>query len=517
MQNERFGERGNCVEKRLLSTISAVAVVTLSAKILGFIREAVQASQFGTDSLTDLYTSAGNATTYLFTTAAYALCVAAVPILTKKIASDRAEGFRAAGNLLCIVFCFSVLLTAVGLLIPWSPLFAGPLDPESHGTLLLFTKIFMLSLPVISSTYLILAVLLSMEHYLIQGSLSLPYNLLLILFLLFAGRQYGLTGFACAVSGAWLLQLGVTLPLLKKERFRLRLSFDLRQPYVASFFRTAGVTVVTTAVYMFCYLTDARFAYGGGAGTATAYYYADKLFTPLATTLVYSISTVLFPKLNLYYMKSRENYRSYVWDITERSVMLILPLSILFSVFATPMVRVLFETGNFDRASTMQTGGILAAYSLGMMGFGLLDLLGKAYFTMQRVIAPFLTSLGVIVLNLGCNFAFSGMEGGFGFAWSTSLTLTLGAILLAAAFFRGSPCWRPGLLRILKAAAAAAVTGAALHFISPYFISLQDERLLLAFKCALLGIAGLILYLSLCALLGERGLWNDIRGRVGNK
>jgi putative peptidoglycan lipid II flippase len=161
-------------EKRLLSTISAVALVTFSAKILGFVREAVQASIFGTSALTDLYTSAGNATTYLFTTAAYALCVAAVPILTQKIASDREEGFRAAGNLLTIVFCFSLLLTAAGLVFPWSPLFAGPLEAASHGTLLLFTRIFMLSLPVICCTYLVLSLLLSMEHYLIQGSLSLP-------------------------------------------------------------------------------------------------------------------------------------------------------------------------------------------------------------------------------------------------------------------------------------------------------------------------------------------------------
>ena len=33
----------------------------------------------------------------------------------------------------------------------------------------------------------------------------------------------------------------------------------------------------------------------------SAVYYADKLFTPVATTLIYSISVVLFPKYNLTY------------------------------------------------------------------------------------------------------------------------------------------------------------------------------------------------------------------------
>ena len=61
-----------------LNLISAVALVTLLAKVLGIIREALQARAFGTQAAADLYTIANNNTIYLFTTAAYALCVAAV-------------------------------------------------------------------------------------------------------------------------------------------------------------------------------------------------------------------------------------------------------------------------------------------------------------------------------------------------------------------------------------------------------------------------------------------------------
>lgn len=61
--------------------IGTVAFVTLFAKLLGIVREALQARVFGTQLAADLYTTANNNTIYLFTTAAYALCIAAVPIL----------------------------------------------------------------------------------------------------------------------------------------------------------------------------------------------------------------------------------------------------------------------------------------------------------------------------------------------------------------------------------------------------------------------------------------------------
>ena len=88
-----------------LNLIGAVTLVTLAAKLLGIIREALQARAFGTLAAADLYTAANNNSIYLFTTAAYALCIAAVPILTPRLRRSRKEGYEAAGNLLTITIC----------------------------------------------------------------------------------------------------------------------------------------------------------------------------------------------------------------------------------------------------------------------------------------------------------------------------------------------------------------------------------------------------------------------------
>ena len=67
-------------ENKTIHAISVVTLVTLFAKLLGIVRESLQARAFGTLAAADLYSTANNSTIYLFTTAAYALCIAAVPL-----------------------------------------------------------------------------------------------------------------------------------------------------------------------------------------------------------------------------------------------------------------------------------------------------------------------------------------------------------------------------------------------------------------------------------------------------
>jgi len=98
----------------------------------------------------------------------------------------------------------------------------------------------------------------------------------------------------------------------------------------------------------------------------SAFYYADKLFTPLTTTLIYSISTVLFPKFSQEYAATdQKTYRRYIWGVLRSTLAIILPMSMVLAAFGTPIVRVLIEGGNFDAASTAATGAIFTIYNTG--------------------------------------------------------------------------------------------------------------------------------------------------------
>ncbi len=494
-------------ENRTVHLISGVTLVTLFAKLLGIVRESQQARTFGTLAAAELYTTANNTTIYLYTTVAYALCVAAVPILTQRLRRDRREGYAAAGNLITITVLLSLLAAGGWIAFTFTP-WMGALwegSAQEAAQLAVYMRVMALTLPVIVLTYLLVALFQSLGHFMLQGSMSIPYNMALIIFLTAGAQRLGVGGYVAAVALAWLLQLAMTAPYMRGERVRLRPALDLRADYVWTFLKTAAVTVVTTSIFLFCYLQDSGMTVQLSGGPVSAFYYADKLFTPLTTTLVYSISTVLFPKFSEKYTEGAgEAYLRYIWKVLRSTLLLILPISAILAAFGTPIVRVLFEGGNFGPDSTAATGAIFAVYALSMAGFCVLDLLSKAYYTMEKTLAPLLVNGGILLCNWGLNRLLGPRWGGAGLAAATAVSISAGGLVMALLLLG-----RTGGIRtapLVKSLAAAIVTGGGLCALTGLVLTGLESKLQLVAKCVGMGAAAAAVYLLLLLLLRQEDL-----------
>ena len=487
-----------------VNLIGAVTLVTLAAKLLGIVREALQARAFGTLAAADLYTAANNSSIYLFTTAAYALCIAAVPILTPRLRRSRREGYEAAGNLLTITVLVCAAVAVVWIGATFTPLMGflwdGP--AEEAAQLGAYMRVMALTLPVIGAAYLLVALMQSLEHFVLQGSMSIPYNLALILFLALLADRLGVGGYVAAVTAAWLLQLGMTVPYMIKEKYCPRFRLDLRADYVKTFFRTALVTVLTTSIFLFCYLQDSGMTARLDGSPVSAFYYADKLFTPLTTTLIYSISTVLFPKFRQEYASTDQaTYRRYIWGVLRSTLAIILPMSMVLAAFGTPIVRVLFEGGNFDAASTAATGAIFTIYSLSMAGFCALDLLSKAYYTMEKTLTPLLVNAGILVCNWALNRALGPRWGGAGLAAATAVSITAGGVVMGALFLRKAGGIKT--LPLVKSLLCTAAAGGALWAMTGQVLSGLEGKAMLVVKCVGMGAAAAAAYVLLMLLVRQ--------------
>ena len=495
--------------KRTLRTIGLVVAVTLLTKILGIVREALQAGVFGTQTAFDLYTISYNYTIYIFTTVAYALCIAAVPVISRHLAEDRNKAFAVAGNLICVSVLVSALVVVLAsVLIRFAPVghWLGVSDADLP-TLRTYLQICLLTLPLIVVIYLLVAVFQSMEHYTLQGSLSLPYNLLLIVFLVLFSSSERVLEYVLVICFAWLLQFAMTIPCIVREKFRLIPGLHFRDPDLKLFARTTVVTVFTTSIFLLCYLADSNTVSAFGSGAVSAVYYADKLFTPVATTLIYSISVVLFPKYNLTYSQvNAQEYKRYVGGTVENTLFVILPFSALFSAFAVPIIHVLFESGNFNTVSTQMTSSVFAMYALGMAGFCVLDLINKAYYTMHKTLTPLLINAVVLALNIVLNRVF---RTDTGVAAATSIALTIGALAMIAQLFRGTGIVR--LVPLLKGLAATAAMSLVLYGGHALLVTADESKLMLVVKCGLTGVAGCAVYLGVSLLLRQTIMAETIR------
>lgn len=497
----------------LAAVIGGVMMVTILAKVFGILRESLQANVFGA---VDAFYASYNKTIYLFTTMAYAMCIAAVPFITKAMARSRREGEKVANHL--VTYSLLVALIALGL---WElatvPGIAGWIMASPSGDMLLYMRVMALTLPVIVATYLLVAVFQSMDHFTLQGSMSLPYSLFLIIFLLFFADRGSLMAYVIAVSVAWLLQFAMTVPYTVKERYFYKPRLVLRSGYIGSFNKMVVVTIITTSAYLFCYLIDAAHAEQIGPGVTTAFYYADKIFTPLTTTFIYSIGVVLFPKLNRKFAGTNyREYMEYVWNITSNTLIIVFPVCAILTVLGEPMIKVLFESGEFTSADTAATTAVFMMYSLGMAGFSVIDLLNKSFFTMNRLFAPFAISLLVIGLN-------AALDGLFGFngavvALSTAVTMTVGAVVTVMVMFRKKECrgivnLRPAAKSLLITVAVAAVA----WFLKDLLLWDSDGKLLLIVKSVLIGIVAMIVFFLGSYALRLREITDILKNRRKQK
>lgn len=502
--------------EKLARAIGLVTLVTFIAKGLGILRDALQARAFGAETFeVTMFTAANNSTIYIFTTVAYALCLAAVPIFSKKLIDSKEECFKAADYLISLCFIVSLVVCGLLLIFNYTGLLASFDNVEGSPVLFERFVLYMVpTLPIIVISYLLVALFQSMGHYSLQGSLSLLYNAFLCFVLLFANKSLTMDRFVILTSGAWLLQFAMVVPYIIKEKYRFRFRFGIygTGAHFGLFFRTAIVTIFTTSVFLFCYLLDYSMAFGISKTAPTSFYYADKLFTPLITTLMYSIGAVLFPQFNLESSRmSAKDYRSYIGKVIENTVVLLLPLSVLFCVYGVQIIEVLFEGSEFTHTASIATGTVFGIYSLGMVGFALLDLLSKAYYAMQKTITPLIINAVVVVLNFAVGsillhyYSHSAI-----LAIATSVSMTLGGIILCIVFFKGhgTPI---KLMRILKSIILSIVMGVILWELNAIVLNGGESKIMLMVKCGFCGVIGFIAYLL---LFGDSELLTTFKNKI---
>ena len=89
------------MDHKLIRAIGSVTCVMLLVKVLAMIKNILQARVYGAGVDADVFTLASSYSISLFfTTMSYALCIAAIPILTQKLLSGKETCYQTANVLI---------------------------------------------------------------------------------------------------------------------------------------------------------------------------------------------------------------------------------------------------------------------------------------------------------------------------------------------------------------------------------------------------------------------------------
>jgi putative peptidoglycan lipid II flippase len=143
-----------------------------------------------------------------------------------------------------------------------------------------------------------------------------------------------------------------------------------------------------------------------------------------------AVATVLFPALSRLAARGDvAGFRQTVASGVGQIAFLLVPSSVVCAVLAEPIVRLLYERGEFDPHETRIVAGALAAFSLGLAFNGFMLMLNRAFFSLQSPAVPTWVAGGNLVLNAAL-FAALYRVGVWGIPLAISLANVAGTLAL---------------------------------------------------------------------------------------
>ena len=333
-------------------------------------------------------------------------------------------------------------------------------------------------------------------------------------------RQGKLYVYAGAIVVGTLIQVLLPVPWLRGRDGRLRVAIDWRDPAVKQVFLLMGPVTLGLGLINFNQVI----------GTFFASRYIDPTLAPAAIDAAFriymlpqgvfsvAVATVLFPRLaQLSARGDLDGFARWIGIGMRQIAFLLVPASVFSAVLAVPIVRLLYERGEFTADETPVVAAALAAFSLGLAFNGMMLMLNRGFFGLQAPWTPTAVALGNLVLNVVL-YALLHPLG----TWSIPLAISIANIAgtLALAFLLRRRIGRIGFGELAGALGRVTVASAALGavaFGTWYGLDELLGRSLGAQALALLAalVTGGVAYLAVARLLGvaETAALHSLLGR----
>jgi putative peptidoglycan lipid II flippase len=460
--------------RRLAWSTATFAAITAFSRVLGLVREIVARRAFGVEGEINAFTVAFQVPNLVRALAAdAALGAAFVPVFSELLEQDeRARAWRVASTLLWLVLI--VLGTVTGLLMLLAPVVMrifglGDLEELATGlSRVLFPVVVFLGV-----SGIVVGILNSYEEFTVQALMPVIWNVVIIVSLLvivprFESEEAQLYVYAGGVLAGTILQTITPIWWLRGRDGRMRAVLDLGDPAVRRVLALMLPVTLGIGLINFNFVVNTFFAsrFVDPQLAPSAIDAAFRIYMVPQGVFAVAVVTVLFPRLSrLAARGDTAGFRETVSLGLRQIGFLLLPASAVAAVLAEPIVRLLYQRGEFTSEQTPVVAGSLAAFALGLTFNGTMLMLIRAFFSLQSPWVPTAVALANLVLNA----VLAGVlyrVGVWGIPLATSLVNGAGTLALLALLRRrlgrldgGAIASSYGRIAVASAAAAAAAFG----------------------------------------------------------
>ena len=396
----------------LVKKFATVASGTLMSRVFGFTREMLMASALGTGPVADAFNAAfrfPNTFRRLFAEGAFNS--AFVPLFAKEIEANGLDGARrfseeVFGVLFTVLLGLTILMElSMPLIVRFviAPGFVA--DPMKFDNTVSMAIIMFPYLACMSLAAMMSGMLNSLHRYFAAAIAPVFLNVILIGVLGYAWWK-GQDGRAVGYALSWGVMVSgvVQLAIVWFAVRNAGISIGFRLPHITANVKRllilAFPAAVTGGITQINLLINTNIA-SAKSGAISSLAYADRIYQLPLGVVGIAVATVLLPELaralrsgNLKEAGSLQN-RS-----VEFTLFLTLPAAAALLVMSEPIVRMLYERGNFSTASTHTVGNILAIYGLGLPAFVLIKAFLPGFFAREDTRTPMIFAAIAVIVNV---------------------------------------------------------------------------------------------------------------------
>ena len=429
--------------RRIAVSTAIFSFATGLSRITGLGREILASSYFATSGAFSAFTIAFQVPNLLrMLVADQAITAAFVPVFTELLEQRRrAEAFRLASTLFFLILAVLGSVTVVFVILAplVMPLFTGDeftpmLDSLTSGlSRLLFPVVVLLGL-----NGLCVAILNAYDHFTIPALAPLAWNIVIVVLLvvlrpLFDGPEE-LYAYAIGVLAGTVVQFLMAFPVLRRHGFEFRFALDWRDPRIAQVVAlmlpvTIGLGVINVDLVINSMLGSLVSEQAPRAIDA-----AFRLYQLPQGMFSIALATVLFPALTRAAVRGdRALLRGTMANGVRQILLLLIPAAAVSAALATPIVRLVYEHGEFGPESTDAVAEALLWFSFALPFNGANFLLTRTFFSLRLPWTATTIAIASVVVNTAVSVALYAPLGIAG--------LVIGTVVGNAAM-AGAQAWR---------------------------------------------------------------------------
>ena len=420
-----------------------MVAVTAVARVTGMVQMMVIAKFFGASGNVNSFWAAYTIPNLVyFLVAGGATRTAFVPVFSEYVAlGEIKQGWRVFSSVFWLLLIVGGLTVAAGSLfadqiarlsaLGWLESAPGRVEVTARITRIVFpAQLFF----VLGS--LLMGALNAQKHFLWPAVGPVIYNLFFILGAFIGGHVGGVQGLdimaAFSVLGAMCGNLLIQIPPLARHGAKLSLVLDLHDEGVRRTIRLAGPIILGLTVAEFNWVVVRILATKCANLNAVAILnFAERLWKLPSGLFAAAIAIAVLPALSEHWAKrDEEAYRRDYSFAMRNTLFMTLPVTVIMGALATPIVRMLFQRGEFLPETSPQIGSVLIWLTPGTIALSAVYVLARAFYARQDTRTPVIAGGISIAVCLGLGYPASRMFDVNGLAMVTSLTNAINAVLL---------------------------------------------------------------------------------------